>query len=149
MRGLVLRTIATLLVALAGYVPIQAFLSYAYGFRDPVMMVTYPESLNLAFRIALAGAWAVVLMASCRLTAAEARRHLLRRREARDLDSKRKSVENLKAVAETEFMKRRISQETFNEIERMCEKQLVEIKSRARELGAPRRQDKAASNPDK
>ena len=139
MRGLRIRITVSLIVTLIGYVPIQLAYSYLTGFQDPIQMLTYPESLNLSFHIVAVGLWAVVVSALYRNTMSELQNRLGKGREIDELDSRRKSVENLKGVAEVEFMKRRISEETFNEIERMCEKQLVEIKSRTQELSGKQR----------
>ena len=134
MRGLRIRITLSLVVTLAGYIPIQLAYSYIMGFSDPIQMLTYPESLNLSFHILAVGLWVVAVSALYRNTMSELQKRMGKGREVDELRLKRTSVENLRSVAEKEFFSRRISEETFNEIARMCEKQLVEIKSRMQEL---------------
>ena len=139
MKGLRIRITVSLIVTLIGYIPIQLAYSYLTGFQDPLQMLTYPESLNLCFHIVAVGVWAVAVSALYRDTMSKLQKRLGRGRESEELEARRKSVENLRGVAEVEFMKRRISEDTFNEIEKMCEKQLVEIKSRVQELTGKQR----------
>ncbi len=143
MKALRLMIALSLVVTLAGYIPVQLAYSYLTGFDDPVQMLTYPESLNLSFHIIIFGLWIVTLSALYRSTMEEIQKRLGKGREIDELEMKRRSVENLKSVAETEYFKRRISEQAFNEIARMCEKQLVEIKSRVQELSENKKKKKS------
>jgi hypothetical protein len=50
------------------------------------------------------------------------------------LEKKRKSLDVFLEVAQREFMKRRISKQTFEDIQRIAGKKIVEIKAREKEL---------------
>jgi hypothetical protein len=144
MKAIRIRIVASLAATLIGYVPVQLAYSYLTGFQDPLQMLMYPESLNLSFHIVVVGVWAIVLSMLYKNTMSELQKRLGKGREVDELEARKRSVENLKGVAEVEFMKRRISEQTFNEIERMCEKQLVEIKARTRGLSGKQKRKEPA-----
>jgi hypothetical protein len=59
----------------------------------------------------------------------------------RGLEKKRKSLDVFLEVAQREFMRRRISKQTFEDIQRIAGKKIVEIKAKEKELEKPEKDE--------
>ena len=140
-----LKIITILFLAVLGYLLISAvmFLAsilpsitdfVASIYQDPVLILS-PENLWLFVILILAISVGIFILYRClQVIYCHLREGTEKQKTVGKLDRQKKSLEVFMEVAQKEFMKRKISKQTFEDIQRLAGKRMVEIKAKRKEL---------------
>ena len=140
-----LKIIIILLLAVFGYLLISAVMflvsilpSITYFvtsiYQDPVMILS-PENLWLFVILMLAVSAVIFILYKCFLVIyCHLKEGTEKQKTVSSLDKQRKSLGVFMDVAQKEFMKRKISKQTFEDIQRLAGKKMVEIKAKRKEM---------------
>jgi membrane protein implicated in regulation of membrane protease activity len=137
MHSLKFKLVMTFLLAGLGYFLVFAFINFIIPYyRNPSLLLSLFSMWTLIIYVAFISIWLYALIRNTQSLYTHLKHGSEQEQIARVLGKETKSLEVLIKVAEKEFMRRNISKKTFEDIQRIAGKKMVEIKAKRRELDA-------------
>jgi hypothetical protein len=138
-----------------GYFVITAFIDFLLPFYSIPAAILLPANLwGLAVMGIVFSLWVYAVSMSLHSVYMHLEHGVLRKEKIKGLNKKMKGLDVFMEVAEKEYLKRKISKQTFDDIQRIAGKKRVAIKARKKVLGAeskgddPDNQDKKDEDKD-
>jgi hypothetical protein len=140
MKSLHVKILILFLLLILGYVIITSFTNIITPiFNNPSLLL---ESVNLWILfliLIILSLWIYSLVKVIESTYDNIKHGSKRDWELKQLNRKMKSLDVFMDTAEKEFMHRKISKQTFDDIQRIAGKKMVEIKAKKKEMKKPRK----------
>jgi hypothetical protein len=135
MLSLKAKIVITVLLVSFGYFILSAFINFVMPiYQRPSLLLSSVPLWSLVAMVLIFSVWAYSVLRSFQSIYMHLRYGSIEDQVLKGLEKKRKSLDVFLEVAQREFMKRRISKQTFEDIQRIAGKKIVEIKAREKEL---------------
>lgn len=125
----------TVLLVSFGYFIISAFFNFIMPiYQMPSLLLSTGPMWSLIAMVLIVSVWAYSVLRSFQSIYMHLRYGSVEEQVLKGLEKKKKSLDIFMEVAQKEFMRRRISKQTFEDIQRIAGKKIVEIKAKEKEL---------------
>jgi hypothetical protein len=143
MLSLKVKIISTTLMVSFGYFILSAFVNFLGPlYQNPALLLSSMKLWGLVIMLLIVSLWTYVVWRSFQSIHMHLKYGTTDERALKKLDRKMRSLDVFLDVAQKEFMKRRISKQTFEDIQRIAGKKIVEIKAKKREITEPEEKGK-------
>ncbi len=143
MLSLKVKVISTILMVSFGYFILSAFLNLLGPlYQSPALLLSPMKLWELVIMTLIVSLWAYVVLRSFQSIHMHLKYGSVDEQTLKRLDRKMKSLDVFLDVAQKEFMRRKISKKTFEDIQRLAGKKIVEIKAKKREMAEPEEKGK-------
>jgi hypothetical protein len=143
MLSLKVKVISTILMLSFGYFILSAFLNLLGPlYQNPALLLSPANLWGLVIMALMVSLWAYVILRSFQSIHMHLKYGSVDEQKLRSLDKRMRSLDVFLDVAQKEFMKRKISRSTFDDIQRLAGKKIVEIKAKKKEMTEKKEGDK-------
>ena len=138
MRSLKLRVMVTFLMAGFGYFLLSSFMNFVEPiYENPSLLLALFNLWVMIVFLVIVSVWIYAMIRVIQSSYSYLQHGSVEEQMIKVLDKEKKSLDVFMGVAEKEFMKRKISRETFDEIQRLGGKKMVELKAKEKEISVP------------
>jgi hypothetical protein len=143
MHTLELKIIITGLLLSFGFFLIFSFINFLGPiYQNPPILLQPTELWSFVVMILIVSVWTYAVLKTMQSLYLHLRYGPREKQELKGLDKQMKSMDVFLDVAEKEFMKRKISKQTFEDIQRIAGKKIVEIKAKKKEISGEEAEEK-------
>jgi hypothetical protein len=135
MKSLKVKLAATAALAVIGYFIIKRAPDFILPvYYQPAILLSMTSIFGLLITLFVISLWIYAVIRMSRILYVHARYGSDNTQKLKRLERESKDLDTFMDVAQKEFMKRKISKDTFNDIQKASGKKLVEIKAKKKEI---------------
>jgi hypothetical protein len=135
MRSLKVKFLVVFFLLILGYIIVMSFINFLVPlYQNPILLLSPMNLWALVSLSMIFSLWVYALIKMVEMAYDHIKYGPSEDRETKELDKNMKSIDIFMDVAQKEFMKRRISKQTFEDIQRIAGKKMVEIKAKKKEI---------------